>query len=72
MKSLCSLLCLLPALLCAQGAPTGAELYRLYCAACHGQEGRGIPNAFPPLAGSDFLATQRDKALKAPLEGLRG
>ena len=72
MKPLRSLLCLLPALLCAQGAPTGAELYRQYCAACHGQEGRGIPQAFPPLAGSDFLATQRDKALKAPLEGLRG
>ena len=72
MKPLRLLLCLLPALLSAQGAPTGAELYRQYCAACHGQEGRGIPQAFPPLAGSDFLATQRDKALKAPLEGLRG
>ena len=57
--------------LLAQGQPTGAELYRQHCAACHGQEGRGIPQAFPPLAGSDFIANQREKALRAPLEGLK-
>jgi cytochrome c5 len=53
------------------GQPNGAELYRQYCAACHGQEGRGIPQAFPPLAGSDFIQQQREKALRAPLEGLK-
>jgi len=71
MKPLRPLLYLLPALLLAQGQPDGAALYRQYCAACHGQEGRGIPNAFPPLAGSDFLVGQREKALRAPLEGLK-
>jgi nitrite reductase (NO-forming) len=55
-----------------QPAADGPGLYRQYCAACHGQEGRGIPNVFPPLAGSDFLAAQRAQALRAPLEGLRG
>ena len=66
-----ALLCLLPGLLLGQAKPDGAQLYRQYCAACHGQEGRGIPNAFPPLAGSDFLAQNREKSLRAPLEGLR-
>lgn len=55
----------------AQVESTGAELYRQYCAACHGQEGLGIPQAFPPLAGSDFIAKQRERALRAPLEGLK-
>ena len=65
-------LCLLTAAsLSAQVEPTGAELYRQYCAACHGQEGLGIPQAFPPLAASDFIANQRERALRAPLEGLK-
>ncbi|MEY3829203.1 MAG: hypothetical protein RL636_904 [Verrucomicrobiota bacterium] len=72
MHPLRSLLYLLPALVLGQGQPDGADLYRQYCAACHGQEGRGIAAVFPPLAGADFLATQRAKALRAPLEGLRG
>ena len=65
-------LCLLTAAsLSAQVEPTGAELYRQYCAACHGQEGLGIPQAFPPLARSDYIANQRERALRAPLEGLK-
>ena len=71
MPTLRALLCLLPGLLCGQGRPDGAELYRQYCAACHGLEGRGIPNAFPPLANADFLVRHREKALRAPLEGLK-
>ena len=71
MPPLRALLCLLPGLLCGQGRPDGAELYHQYCAACHGVEGRGIPNAFPPLAGADFLVRHREKALRAPLEGLK-
>ena len=65
-------LCLLSASpLCAQDETTGADLYRQYCAACHGQEGLGIPQAFPPLARSDFIAQHRARALRAPLEGLK-
>lgn len=71
MPRLRAILCLIPGLLLGQGYPDGAQLYRQYCAACHGQEGLGIPNAFPPLARSDFLAQQREKALRAPLEGLK-
>ena len=57
--------------LSAQVETTGGDLYRQYCAACHGQEGLGIPQAFPPLARSDFIANQRERALRAPLEGLK-
>jgi len=71
MPNLRALLCLLPGLLLGQGRPDGAQLYRTYCAGCHGLEGRGIPNAFPPLAGSDFLTRHREKALRAPMEGLK-
>lgn len=29
--------------------------YRRHCAHCHGREGEGLRNLFPPLAGSDYL-----------------
>ncbi len=30
----------------------GAELYEQHCAQCHGDDGQGIPNAYPALAGN--------------------
>src|SRR5690606_29280692 len=33
----------------------GREVYSQVCAACHMPEGQGVPGAFPPLAGSDYL-----------------
>lgn len=66
---------LLTLLLCIAGPcaswGAGVELYRIQCSACHGPEGKGIPGVFPPLAGSDFLRTQRERALRAPMEGLQ-
>lgn len=35
--------------------PDGAELYQINCAACHQTNGKGIPGAFPPLAGSKIV-----------------
>jgi mono/diheme cytochrome c family protein len=35
----------------AQGS-RGAELYRTSCASCHQNNGQGVPNEFPPLAGN--------------------
>lgn len=52
--------------------PDGAKLYAQYCGICHGPEGRGIAGTFPPLAGSDFIVKEREKSLRAPLEGLTG
>jgi glucose/arabinose dehydrogenase/mono/diheme cytochrome c family protein len=56
----------------AKSATEGAALYQRHCALCHGLQGAGVPGVFPPLAGSDFLRNERDKALLAPLEGLSG
>jgi cytochrome c oxidase subunit 2 len=33
----------------------GASVYAQQCAVCHGQEGKGIPGAFPPLSGSKLV-----------------
>ena len=52
--------------------PDGAQLYLQHCSLCHGAEGQGIPNVFPPLAASDFLTKHRERSLRAPLEGLFG
>jgi mono/diheme cytochrome c family protein len=31
---------------------TGAKLYEHHCAACHGEQGEGVPGAYPALAGN--------------------
>jgi mono/diheme cytochrome c family protein len=33
-------------------AQAGGKLYEQHCAQCHGEQGRGIPGAYPPLAGN--------------------
>jgi nitrite reductase (NO-forming)/hydroxylamine reductase len=50
----------------------GRDVYLQNCAACHQPEGQGLPGAFPPLAGSDFLQGDRDQVLAAALFGLSG
>jgi cytochrome c oxidase cbb3-type subunit II len=35
--------------------PDGAGLYTQTCAACHQTTGKGLPGAFPPLAGSSIV-----------------
>ena len=39
------------------------------CFACHQAEGQGIPNAFPPLAKSDYLNADVDRAIGIVLHG---
>ena len=51
---------------------SGKELYGRTCFACHQSEGQGVPNAFPPLAKSDFLNANPDRAIGAVLHGLSG
>jgi mono/diheme cytochrome c family protein len=66
------LLFLLVSAVRAFAAPDGAALYRQHCAVCHQAAGQGVPGVFPPLAESDFLKNERERSLRAPLEGLNG
>jgi nitrite reductase (NO-forming)/hydroxylamine reductase len=50
----------------------GRTLYGTHCVACHQAEGQGLPGAFPPLAGSDYLEHGGSKAVEAVIEGLSG
>ncbi len=50
----------------------GARVYSSICVTCHQAQGQGLPNTFPPLAGSDFLMADKDRSIRVLLEGLRG
>ncbi len=50
----------------------GEANYQKICVACHQADGKGIPNAFPPLAGSDYLNGDVNKAISAVVHGLNG
>lgn len=43
----------------------GKNTFKQNCAACHQAEGTGIPNAFPPLAKSDFLNADKNRDRKS-------
>lgn len=42
------------------------------CAACHQPTGMGVPNVFPPLAGSDFLNADKARAIRTVIHGRQG
>ena len=50
----------------------GKKTYMQTCFACHQSEGQGIPNAFPPLAKSDYLNADVDRAIGIVLHGKTG
>ncbi len=50
----------------------GRDLYLKNCFACHQMRGQGIPGIFPPLAGSDYLLADIDRAIRIICEGLNG
>ena len=51
----------------------GATVFANNCAACHQPTGQGVPDAFPPLAGSDFLKSSgKIKIIKTVTGGLTG
>ncbi len=47
----------------------GAEIFASVCVTCHQPSGRGLPNAFPPLAGSDFLMADKGRSIDVLLSG---
>ncbi len=50
----------------------GKNIFSMTCQACHQAEGKGIPNVFPPLAGSDFLNADKERAIGIILHGKQG
>lgn len=48
----------------------GERVYEQNCAACHQASGAGIPGAFPPLAGSDYLLSDPKRAISVVINGL--
>jgi len=50
----------------------GRRLFSSICAACHQPTGQGLPNMFPPLAGSDFLNADKNRAIRIVIAGWQG
>jgi mono/diheme cytochrome c family protein len=56
----------------AERIELGRRLFTSICSACHQPTGRGLPNVFPPLAGSDFLNADKNRAIKTVINGRQG
>lgn len=60
-----------PATPTATAAAPGADAYAI-CSTCHQPNGEGLPNAFPPLAGSDYVNGPGAPHIAIVLKGLAG
>jgi mono/diheme cytochrome c family protein len=49
----------------------GKKLYDMKCLVCHQADGKGIPGLFPPLAGSDYFALDKKRAVKIIMHGCK-
>ncbi|HRK52865.1 MAG TPA: cytochrome c [Cyclobacteriaceae bacterium] len=82
MKQIQTILCLLaltPILLSFQqddelktSMVRGKEIFIANCVTCHMQNGEGIEGVYPPLAKSDYLMSDKVRAIKQVLEGASG
>lgn len=50
----------------------GESIYMRICMACHQVNGQGIPAAFPPLANSDYLNADIERAIGIVANGQQG
>ncbi len=50
----------------------GRNVFSQNCAACHQPDGRGLPGAFPPLANSDYLNADVNRAIGVVIGGKTG
>lgn len=62
----------IPAKSMAEKMEFGKATYMQSCFACHQGEGQGIAEAFPPLAKSDYLNADVERAIDIVLHGLTG
>ncbi|WP_267740352.1 copper-containing nitrite reductase [Myroides injenensis] len=56
----------------AQQINDGKNIFTRTCFACHQSEGQGIEGIFPPLAKSDYLNADVNRAIKTVINGLQG
>ncbi|PVW14623.1 c-type cytochrome [Marixanthomonas spongiae] len=56
----------------AESKKRGSLLYTDFCMQCHQANGKGVPNAFPPLAGSNWLTEKREETIHAVKYGQSG
>jgi glucose/arabinose dehydrogenase/mono/diheme cytochrome c family protein len=54
------------------GEMNGLILYNSFCASCHQRDGKGDNNRYPPLAGSDWIAGNKEQLIKVILNGMEG
>lgn len=50
----------------------GREVYVTYCLSCHMDQGEGIEGVYPPLAKSDYLMADKNRAVLQVLYGITG
>lgn len=50
----------------------GGLIYTDFCMQCHIANGKGVPGAFPPLAGSNWLKDKREASIHAVKYGQKG
>jgi nitrite reductase (NO-forming) len=55
-----------------QQIEAGGVLYKGTCSTCHQENGAGLQNVFPPLAKSDYLLGNPERAIAIVLNGLSG
>lgn len=55
-----------------QDGGKGKTIYAKTCIACHQANGQGVPNAFPPLAKSDYLNKDVNRSIRTVIHGLSG
>ncbi len=56
----------------AEQMAMGKAIYETKCIVCHQADGKGLKPAFPPLAGSDYLLTDKKRAVHQALNGSNG
>jgi mono/diheme cytochrome c family protein len=50
----------------------GNELYTKHCANCHGIQGQGLQDLYPPLKGADYLIENQEDLSCLILYGIEG
>jgi hypothetical protein len=56
----------------AETMKRGQAVYSKTCIVCHQPTGLGIPGAFPPLAGSEWVAKDASIAVRNIINGMQG